>query len=701
MAKVRIRKAGPGETPGYYNKTSQFMQKAAAGGTSDPQAFMKQLQGAVYGALQRDQEPEEVYKALLGQKIDPKMANQVISTVYNYMVENGELEGATEEMATEEAAVEEGTEAITPDTGRDQMDQYRQLSMQEAMTEDEDGMNTMDDRSYLEGDDSLFNLFSTSTAPPMQNGGENKKAFVKNVMSMLKKAEGGEGEPSVTAEQTDDLTGTVKKKKQGFIDTLKNTAKEVQVAEWFDNMQSVGDPMMGQLQNILNGAPATTPMAQYGGFTDPSNPQLRMFAEGADTPQLAKNADDPYSNDLVEAQFGRNLGKFLQGMANNLIPINPFFNYAGSRQEQQGSPFNVGDNSPYTGSLDGATPIARNVTKTTMLGRRPKEWVDYYETPGVNKGTLYKGASGKLEYFNPTKTDMPDMMQSDIDARANKKRAGIDAETWDDLGLKSKMALKAKDLLYRGEQMFDQKPKAQMGNNPLANNNFSNSFSAAPVCPPGYYKDPSTGICKNFAGETVMSNAASNATENFQTSAEQMINDNPYQASGTNTLGQEYGYTNQDGTLGGMDLNYEGNFNKEPGLVGVENKGENMYNFSGEELVNASILGRNTAAGFINGVRANKANLKFQNENFNADKIYGSQAALDRGDWTQAGDFRTPEQGADWVNRSMAQYGGVYQEGGIPTFDSYPSDYTENEEVWMTDDEIAEYLANGGEIEYL
>lgn len=967
MAKVRIRKAGPGETPGYYNKTSQFMQKAQAGGTSDPQAYMKQLQGAVYGALQRDQEPEEVYKALLSQKIDPKLANQVVSTVYSYMVENGEIEEAAEEVATEETAAEESAEATGPDAGREQMDQYRQQSMQEAMTEDEEGLDAMDDRSYLEGDNPLYDLFSTSTAPveeapvassssapaaaeeersgglnllapfmetggesnpalaqfnaqmidmdtpeftddmetliditpgsqnlhfpgieeymyqympisdpygmqptlmpEAKNGGQAKKAFVKNVMGMLKKAEGGEGEPNVTAEQTDDLTGTVKKKKQSFIDTVKNTAKEVKVEEWFDSMQASGDPMMGQLENVLSGAPAPTPMAQkggsmmspreyrklfkllhkmgmlspdkmrmpmsgftggydrygmpsftaatlpdiqryysqfapkqhrdvedfmlprinvedtdifgrpkrysyefarpaqvqaneavaknnakasgrmpyegyldegvlnpapagtmidpqadmvypthwqnakadprflepqqYGGFADPSRPDLTMFAEGADTPQLAKNTDDPYSNDLVEAQFGKNIGNFFRGMSNNLLPINPFFNYAGSWQQQQGLPFNVGQNTAYTGSLEGATPVGRHVTKTSMLSRRPKEWVDYYQTPGTTQGTLYKGSNGQLQYFNPTQTDMSNKMQSDIDATSNKKRAGIDKETWDDLGLKSKMALKAKDLLYRGEQMFDQKPKAQLGNNPVSNNNFSNSFAAQPACPPGYYKDPSTGMCKNFAGETTMSNAASNASENFKTSADQMINQNPNQATGTNSLGQDYAYTKQDGTLGGMDLNYEGSFDKAPEMVGVEKKRKDMYNFSGEELVNASITGRNVAAGIIDGVRANKRNLQFQNENFNADKIYGSEAALDRGDWTQAGDFRTPEQGADWVNRSMAQYGGSFQEGGMPTFDAYPSDYTEGEEVWMTDDEIAQYLANGGEIEYL
>lgn len=931
MAKVRIRKAGPGEQPGYRNKTSQFMQKAQLGGTADPQAFMKQLQGAVYGALQRNQEPEEIYNALISQKIDSKLANQVVASVYRQMIENGEIEDPS--VAETETQTEEVVEEFPqpPNAGREQMDQYREQSMATAMEDDEEGDFAIDDRSYLEGDNPYYNLLDDETmqvggqtnpvlaqydnqidsaldtddmqtlindTPGTQRmyfpgieeylqaydpiaegynvdnpfiieakkGGATKKAFVKNIMGLLKKQEGGAEETPVVAEQKDDLTGSVKKKKQSFVDTVANTAKEVKIQEWFDNMQASGDPMLDQLAGVINGEPAPTPMAakggmmtpreyrklykfmgksglgaqdtnrmpqsgftgyfdrnqmpgftaasvpqmqkyysqfapkqhrevqdfmlprisvedtdifgrpkrymydwynpaeiqakeaevknqvrasnlrvpypgymeegvlnpapegsmidlqedtvyppyfmndqpypkflpfnQYGGFTDPSIPDLAKFAEGADTPELAKNINDPYFNDLTQAQFGRNIGRFLRGMSNQLAPINPFFGYSGSWQQQQGAPYSAASGNTYTGSMEGANPIGRHVTKTSMLSRRPKEWVDYYQTPGRTSGTLYKGSDGQLQYFNPSQSDMSDQMALDMDREGMKKRGNIDQETWGDLSLKSKAAIKTKEFLNRAQQKFGQNPKAQFGMNTVSNSNFSNSFAPSTACPPGYFKDPGTGMCKNFAGEPIMGNQGQSASANFQQGANEVINQNPFQATGTTPLGQNYGYTQADGTLGGLDLGYESSFDKQSELVGVNKKRKDMYGFSGEELVNTSITGRNALAGFIDTGRTAKQNLNFQNENFNSNKIFGSKQALDQGDWTQAGDFQKPNAGSDWVNRSMGKYGGSFQEGGFPTYD-VASDMNEGDEVWMTDEEINQYLANGGEIEYL
>ena len=53
--------------------------------------------------------------------------------------------------------------------------------------------------------------------------------------------------------------------------------------------------------------------------------------------------------------------------------------------------------------------------------------------------------------------------------------------------------------------------------------------------------------------------------------------------------------------------------------------------------------------------------------------------------------YRPPSQGALHTSRS-AKYGGdVYQDGG----------YVEGDEVYMTDDEIQEFLANGGDLEFI
>ena len=80
-------------------------------------------------------------------------------------------------------------------------------------------------------------------------------------------------------------------------------------------------------------------------------------------------------------------------------------------------------------------------------------------------------------------------------------------------------------------------------------------------------------------------------------------------------------------------------------------------------------------------------------DNFTADNLYASDPSRDRGDYSEAGLHRPDEQGQTWFGRSK-QYGGDTNFGEDP-------DYVEGDEVYMTDDEIRQYMANGGQVEYL
>jgi hypothetical protein len=79
-------------------------------------------------------------------------------------------------------------------------------------------------------------------------------------------------------------------------------------------------------------------------------------------------------------------------------------------------------------------------------------------------------------------------------------------------------------------------------------------------------------------------------------------------------------------------------------------------------------------------------------DNMTADSLYASDPSRDRGDYdTNSGLYRPNEQGQMWNSRSK-QYGGpIYEDGG----------YVEGSEVFMDDDELNEFLANGGEVEYI
>jgi hypothetical protein len=136
------------------------------------------------------------------------------------------------------------------------------------------------------------------------------------------------------------------------------------------------------------------------------------------------------------------------------------------------------------------------------------------------------------------------------------------------------------------------------------------------------------------------------------------------------------------------DLQAEANY--EPDEYTVDYKSKSRVNDTQGALntFNAAATG---AIGLIDRLAGRKQEAKMY-DNLNADNLYASDPSRDRGDYdTNSGLYRPDEQGQSWNSRS-AQYGGsIYEEGG----------YVEGQEVYMTDDELDEFLANGGEVEYI
>ena len=128
--------------------------------------------------------------------------------------------------------------------------------------------------------------------------------------------------------------------------------------------------------------------------------------------------------------------------------------------------------------------------------------------------------------------------------------------------------------------------------------------------------------------------------------------------------------------------------NYEPDEYTVDYKRKDMFAGDlGEALpmVNAGLTG---IASGIDKFR-NKDREAARYENLNAENLYAVDPSRDRGDYdTNTGLYRAADMGQTWNSRSK-QYGGSMD------------DYYENEEVDMTEEELADFLANGGEVEYL
>jgi hypothetical protein len=136
--------------------------------------------------------------------------------------------------------------------------------------------------------------------------------------------------------------------------------------------------------------------------------------------------------------------------------------------------------------------------------------------------------------------------------------------------------------------------------------------------------------------------------------------------------------------------NLQAEANYQPDEYTVDYKSKSTVNDTQGALNSFNAAARG-ATGIIDRLAGRKQEAQMY-DNLNADNLYASDPSRDRGDYdTNSGLYRPDEQGQTWNSRS-AQYGGsIYEEGG----------YVEGQEVYMTDDELDEFLANGGEVEYI
>jgi hypothetical protein len=125
-----------------------------------------------------------------------------------------------------------------------------------------------------------------------------------------------------------------------------------------------------------------------------------------------------------------------------------------------------------------------------------------------------------------------------------------------------------------------------------------------------------------------------------------------------------------------------------PGKFSMDFKTKNMWEVDPEGSLATLNAGVRGAAGLIDRFR-NKGREQKMYEGMNAENLYAVDPSRDRGDYdTNTGLYRAADMGQTWNSRSK-QYGGAMD------------DYYENEEVDMTEEELADFLANGGEVEYL
>lgn len=500
--------------------------------------------------------------------------------------------------------------------------------------------------------------------------------------------------------------------------------------------------------------------AQMGGFTDPESGLYKFFAGGEDPsiPELNQNTID-YTNskDTTDSYFQ-------YGGYNRYPRIYPraygagrAIQYAGSWDKQKGSPYMTGTNNPYMGQIGpNSTITSIDVKKSGLLGR-PKQYTINYSVPGqsgitANKPQSYKGSDGQMHFMNPETPlqQIPGSQDTGAESRLKGMYRRITEkgfsvpEEFTSTGSYDKNDEKYKKIYghYPGEgqtvysntkglpkganytlpEGFGLNPTTtfdyadmmnymqtneplqpdpneklkklypylqglshlQMGGDlPQAQKLGEFNYSGNDI-PFGYFKDPTTGLIKNLAGDIYK------PTTNIQGSADKLMDTNSLTSQGNGLTtdksmsfdpsGEQY---RNDGLLSDSEKQQQSSQN-----VSVDVKRKKMWDVNGPLLNEKINRVGNFGAGILENIGALDANKELYNS-FDADRLYAVNQDRDRGTYdTNSGLFRPDEMGF----KGVASLGGYMQEGG---------DYQEDDDTYMSEEEIRQFLADGGDLEFI
>jgi hypothetical protein len=247
--RVRIYKAG-GEQGMVTNPLSKWMMQM--GSVPQAQPSDEELFTFVMNGLSEEVPPEDLYQQLVSQNIDPNKADQIVSVAVERLEEEQSL---NQSIQTEDPASAEMLEAENLKQQEVAEEMARRQRMQALYADDyETGQE-----EYMGAEDEML----------MQTGGvPTKKAFIKNVMNLVKKEKGG----ITNTDSTDD--GSREKLNNAFVNSLKSTAEEARIKK---EAESLYDNVFSQETSKIN--------KQEGGFVNPfdeeyGDPNLYKFIYG-------------------------------------------------------------------------------------------------------------------------------------------------------------------------------------------------------------------------------------------------------------------------------------------------------------------------------------------------------------------------------------------------------------------------------------
>ena len=737
--RVRVYKAG-GATEGagaYVNRTAQFMNRVQEGGNmteaqypmeQQPMQPMQQQQvdpkqqllSVISQALEEGEEPQIIYEALLKQlkdQINPEELSKMISSVVDSFNEK-RIPKPQDDLAAETAPEYSGMQ--------EQIIDENWLPSAEIAQSQPSANQMMNDQMMNEDLDESY-LYDDELVEAKKGGQISKKKFVSNVMKLAKKQMGDVGQPEqpkvTKATITDNALGDRARIKEEFMSGLKEASNESSLKKQAEEQYEA----MIQEQQQMN---------QYGGFVDGDLTRFskggiqKYQTQGETDSETVENTDaaearriqaerDKYIDQQINNQRRINSGRIgktstgqniypglfdkkMKGKRNwrDLIPFNRGVEYQGSWAQASNARDMEGN--PYTGGINYNDATQTKVTKASRRGR-PQEWTTTYGTnivPGAalenyEAPTMYRGSDGMMNQLG--NQQMP-MIDAPVNSRGRINRRDTENMTVEQRRDAIDAGYKVPDEGNIFERMKWKTQQGIQGNDTGGTNVFQNMWNKVrqgrpeqrqeggnlsraqmglETCKPGYFKG-ADGVCRDFQG-----NPSFDINEDVGGSLNSQV-ENPFLMKNiTNS------FTNENYTPGitmGEDGNYQNdglitqNDRDNQGKADVDYEKKDMYNIDGEKLVQGFNAKANWTIGNIFEKPAEKSRDKWLEDQTNAEAFNPVTRKKKVGDWGQQGNFRPNQQG----------FRGVSQKGGQI-----------GDEMYMSEEDIEDFINSGGELEFI
>jgi hypothetical protein len=440
----------------------------------------------------------------------------------------------------------------------------------------------------------------------------------------------------------------------------------------------VDNPMPDQFGNLQR---------FIGGGFDPSIPDLNQ----ADIDDMySKDTSDPY---MPQAQYGG----FWGAMMRNYFPANMPQRYAYSQTVRPA--YNRATGQQFA-NIPGFNPYAQikdiQVTKKGIFGQPKRYTVTYNNNPSGKPGDKRLANTNSFEQLSTAEASAKSKEQApktkneqkEYETKVEQRKNDIYSNT-EGLSGKARRQIRrgerrtARDVA-RGMEEFPEDPNYKPASNapvqsahPAWSQMYMSNNASLPSIAAEAQKKEYGGDLHRFIPQALLGKETPVSMVNNPANSKLTL---PTKSS--KEVGQQLMMDSR------KKIEEEAKF--EPDEYSVDYKAKKKWLGDTQGAILSANAAGEGLAGWIDRWKNRNNDVDVYN-NTTADDNYARDPSKDSGDYSITGSdyglYRSPDQGQTWGSRS-AQYGGA-------------SDYSEGAVVDMTEEELAEFLANGGQVEYL